>query len=65
MLPLTEFKKPLVTFRGGAPPHYKRKYPPLNQTFPLPPTPKYPAIPKIPPENIKIYPVDKYGRRLF
>lgn len=65
MLPLTQFKIPLVTFQGGSPPHYRRRYPQLNQTFPLPPRrmPKY--IPKLSHENIRQYPFDIYGRRLY
>lgn len=65
MLPLTEFKKPLITFQGGAPPHYRRKYPPLYQTFPLPVKPMSRPRPRLLPENIRQYPYDAFGRRLY
>ena len=65
MLPLVQFTNPLVMFQGGSPPHYRRKYPILNQTFPLPPRPMPKYIPRLPLENIRQYPADIYGRRLF
>ena len=68
MLPLTEFRKPLVLFQFpyGAPPQYRRKFPArINQTFPMPPKRMTKPRPRLLPENIKQYPYDVFGRRLY
>ena len=66
MLDLSEFKKPLVTFQYGGPPHYIRRYPArLNQTFPMPTLNMPPAMPRFPPQNVKQYPHDMFGNRLY
>lgn len=66
MLELTEFKKPLITFHYGGPQHYKRKYPTkLNQIFPMPTLNKPQPQPRISFENIKLYPCDIFGNRLY
>ena len=66
MLPLTEFKKPLVYFSYGGPRSYYRKHPvKLNQTFPMPTLQPPQPQPRLLPENIKRYEVDFLGRRLY
>lgn len=66
MLDLTEFHKPLVTFKCGGPPHYRRKFPQcVPQTFPMPPKHMSKPQPRIFPENIKQYPVNRFGQKLY
>lgn len=66
MLDLTQFSTPLVNFQRGAPVWYYRKYPAyLQQTFPMNPIPPPIQNPMIYKENIRQYPYDKFGNRLY